>query len=107
MTTDKTDRMEDLLRRAHAGRDVPEVGEETVRAVMARVRGLPGHGQAAIRVLAAPVSRVFFPFAAASAVAAAVVAVWSLSAEQGLEWLLLRTVLADPTGLSALRLAGL
>jgi hypothetical protein len=107
MTTKKTDRMEEFLRRAHAGRDVPAAGEDTVRAVMARVRALPGCGPSAIRPGAPGLVRVLYPFAAASAAAAAVVAAWSLSAEQGLEWLVVRAVLADPTGMSALRLAGL
>jgi|GEM_PF-1627241 len=108
MTTRKTERMEETLRRAHAGRDVPEVGEETVRAVMARIGELPAYRRQ--RAMQAPwerLSRVLYPFAAASVAAAAVVAAWSLTVEQGLEWLVVRTVLADPTGMSALRLAGL
>ena len=107
MTTRKTERMEETLRRAHAGRDVPEVGEETVRAVMARIGELPAYRrQGAMQAPWERLSRLY-PFAAASVAAAAVVAAWSLSVEQGLEWLVVRTVLADPTGMSALRLAGL
>ncbi|MDQ7830729.1 MAG: hypothetical protein RDU30_03270 [Desulfovibrionaceae bacterium] len=111
MTTKKSDRLdrtEELLRRVHAAREVPEVDMGAVRAIMARIDELPAYRRRdSIQASWERLSRVFYPFAAASAVAAGVCAVWSLSLEQGLDWLLLRTVLADPTGLSALRLAGL
>jgi hypothetical protein len=108
-TKERVDRLEDALRRAHAGRPVPETGEAVVRAVMASVRSLPGYAARPAQVMAPHerLARVFYPFAAASALAATACAVWSLSVAQGLEWLLVRTVLADPTGLGALRLAGL
>lgn len=107
MTTKDTDRMMELLRRAHAGREIPGAGEDTVRAVMARVRVLPGHGRKAAWGADVWADRVFYPFAAASALAAGVLAVWSLAAGQGLEWLVAQAALADPTLVGALRLAGL
>lgn len=110
MTTKRNDQADRLayLRRAHADRPVPGVDDRAVRAIMARIDELPAYRRKeAIPTPWERLSRVFYPFAAASAVAAGVCAVWSLSLEQGLDWLLLRTVLADPTGLSALRLAGL
>ncbi|MEF3696838.1 hypothetical protein [Desulfolutivibrio sp.] len=110
MTTKRNDQADRLacLRRAHADRPVPGVNERAVRAIMARIDELPAYRRKEpFHIPWERLSRVFYPFAAASAVAAGVCAVWSLSLEQGLDWLLLRTVLADPTGLSALRLAGL
>ncbi len=103
------DRLEEAVRRAHADRPVPETGEAVVRAVMAAVRSLPGDAARPAQVMAPHerLARVFYPFAAASALAATACAVWSLSVAQGLDWLLVRTVLDDPTGLGALRLAGL
>ncbi len=108
-TRERIDRLEEHLRRAHAARPIPETGEDTVRSVMARVRSLSGYapGPAPVSSPRERVARVFYPFAAASALAAAVCAFWSVSLEQGLDLLVMRVALADPTGLGVLRLAGL
>lgn len=108
-TRQRIDRLEEHLRRAHAARPIPETGEDTVRSVMARVRSLPAHAPGRDQAAAwrERLVRVLYPFAGATALAAVACAVWILSMDQSLDLMVMRVALADPTGLGALRLAGL
>ncbi len=106
---ERIDRLEELLRRTHAGRSAPEPDEAVVRSIMAAVRSLPAHAPGRDQAAAwrERLVRVLYPFAGATALAAAACAVWILSMDQSLDLMVMRVALADPTGLGALRLAGL